>query len=146
MTDTPTPLSDAEMRKFGLTTGAIVLVLFAFLLPWIFKDAGWRPWPFNGEAMPPWPWWLACALWLPALLYPSALRPVYLGWMKVGEALGYVNSRIILFLFFYLILLPVGLMMRVIGHDPMRRKRDDSDSYRVESKPPTSPHSMERPY
>lgn len=134
------------MRKFGLVTGAIVLVLFAFLLPWIFKDSGWRPWPFNGETLPRWPWWLAIALWLPAIVWPTSLRPVYKAWMKVGETLGFINSRIILFIFFYLILVPMGMVIRLFGFDPMRRKHEDSASYRVESKIPTSVHSMERPY
>ena len=135
------------MRKFGLVTGLIVVVLFGFLLRWLFKgsDAGY--WPFTGELLKPtWPWIVALVLWIPALLYPPALRPVYKAWMKIGETLGYVNSRIILFIFYYLILAPFGTVLRLFGFDPMRRKRDDSNTYRVESKVPSSPKSMERPY
>jgi len=84
--------------------------------------------------------------WGPAIVRPTSLRPVYKAWMKVGEAIGFVNSRIILFIFFYLILAPMGMIIRLFGYDPMRRKHDDSPSYRVESKVPTSAHSMERPY
>lgn len=141
-----TPLTTAQMRKFGLTTGLIVLLLFGLLLPWLFGDDHWRPWPFDGRTLPPWPWWVALALCLPALLCPAALRPVYRAWMKFGAVLGQINSRIILFLFFYIVLLPVGLLMRLTGHDPMHRKRSEADSYRVASKPPSSRHSMERPY
>jgi succinate dehydrogenase hydrophobic anchor subunit len=140
-------LSNAEMRKFGLVTGLIVVVLFGFVLRWLFTGSDGHYWPFNVELLKPtWPWVVAFALWIPALLYPSALKPVYKAWMKIGEALGYVNSRIILFIFFYLILMPFGLILRVFGFDPMRRKLDDSPSYRIESKVPSSPTSMERPY
>ena len=146
--NTPDPLSSAEMRKFGLVTGLIIVVLFGFLLPWIFKGDGWVPWPFSGELLKPtWPWIVAIVLWVPALLYPPSLRPIYKVWIKIGDGIGYVNSRIILFIFFYLILAPFGAVLRLFGFDPMRRKLDDSSStYRVESKIPTSPESMERPY
>jgi len=50
------------LRKFGLVTGAIVLVLFGFLLPWIF-----------GHGLPRWPWYVAGTLWIPALLVPDLL-------------------------------------------------------------------------
>ena len=140
-------LSNAEMRKFGLVTGLILVVLFGFLLRWLFKGADGHYWPFNVDLLKPtWPWIAAFALWIPALAFPAALKPVYKIWMKIGEALGYVNSRIILFIFFYLILMPFGSVLRLFGFDPMRRKLDDSPSYRIESKAPTSPESMERPY
>jgi len=140
-------LSNAEMRKFGLVTGLIVVVLFGFVLRWIFTGSEGHYWPFNVELLKPtWPWLVAFALWIPALLFPAGLRPVYKAWMKFSEALGYVNSRIILFIFFYLILAPFGMILRLFGFDPMRRKLDDSSSYRVDSKVPNSPQSMERPY
>ena len=106
---TPPELSNAEMRKFGLVTGLIVVVLFGFLLRWLFKgsDAGY--WPFTGELLKPtWPWIVAFLLWIPALVFPAVLKPVYKAWMKVGEALGCVNSRLILFVFFCRVLRPFG--------------------------------------
>ena len=141
-------LSASEMRKFGLITGLIIVVLFGFLLPWIFKSEWAGPWPFTGElTKPTWPWIIAFALWIPALVYPVSLRPVYKWWMKFGEAIGFVNSRIILGFVFYAIFMPAGFIMRLLGNDPMRRKLDaDSTTYRVESKVPSSANSMERPF
>ena len=140
-------LSIAEMRKFGLVTGLIIVVLFGFVLRWFVTGSQGHYWPFNVELLKPtWPWVVAFALWIPALLFPAALRPVYKIWMKFSEALGYVNSRIILFIFFYLILMPFGLILRAFGFDPMHRKLDDRSSYRVASKVPGSPASMERPF
>ncbi len=129
-------LDDAGLRKFGFTTGAIVIVLFALLLPWIF----------DFDSMPRWPWIIASALWLPALLWPRLLNPVYRVWMKIGMALGWVNSRIILGLVFYALILPMGLVMRLFGKDPMRRKYDSSlKSYRIPSQ--REPRErMEKPY
>ena len=117
-------LDNVGLRKFGLTTGAIIVVLFAFLFPWIFDMA----------AIPIWPWIVAGLLWVPALLIPRVLRPVYTTWMKIGHAIGWVNTRIILGVLFYVLVLPMGLTMRLFGKDPMARKVDKSAiSYRIES-------------
>ena len=117
-------LDNVGLRKFGLTTGAIIVVLFAFLFPWIFDMA----------AMPLWPWLIAGLLWVPALLIPRVLRPVYTSWMKIGHVIGWVNTRIILGVLFYVLVLPMGLIMRLFGKDPMARKTDRSAlSYRVKS-------------
>ena len=122
------------LRKFGLITGVIVVGLFGLLLPWLL-DHRW----------PVWPWILAAALWFPALLFPMLLNPVYRGWMKFGAVLGFINTRIILGLFFYVILAPAGILMRLFGHDPMRRSFGAQTSYRVPSKiSPTT--NMEKPY
>jgi hypothetical protein len=123
MTDIPR-LDNKGLRQFGLTTGAIIVVLFALLFPWVF----------DATSMPLWPWILASLLWLPALFIPSVLRPVYATWMKIGHVIGWVNTRIILGVLFYVMILPMGLIMRLFGKDPMARKRDKSaSSYRIKS-------------
>jgi hypothetical protein len=122
-TNIPT-LDKKGLRKFGITTGVIIVVLFALFFPWVF----------DVTTMPMWPWILAALLWVPALLIPSALRPVYTTWMKIGHAIGWVNTRIILGVLFYVLILPMGLIMRLFGKDPMARKLDKSvSSYRVKS-------------
>jgi len=123
MMDIP-ELDNAGLRKFGITTGVIIVVLFAFFFPWVFDAA----------VIPVWPWVAAGILWLPALLVPGVLSPVYTTWMKIGHVLGWVNTRIILGVLFYVLILPMGLIMRLFGNDPMARKWDKSaESYRVES-------------
>ena len=135
MTDI-SPLDNAGLRKFGITTGAIIVLLFVLFFPWLF----------DVEKMPLWPWIITCALWLPALLMPGILRPVYTTWMKIGHGLGWINTRIILGLLYYVLILPMGLIMRLSGHDPMKRKLDKSvKSYRVESVSEAKDR-LEKPY
>ena len=133
---TKTPeLSTQELRKFGLTMGAIVAALFGLLLPWLFN-----------HGYPYWPWILAGVLWLWALIAPATLKPVYNGWMKVGHVLGWINTRIILGLMFYTVFFAVGLILKILGKDPMSRKIDKSaKSYRVASRIHTKDH-VERPF
>lgn len=123
------------LRNFGLTTGAIAAVLFGLLLPWIF-----------GHGFPLWPWIVAGVLAAWALLAPATLRQVYRAWMAVGHVLGWINTRIILGLVFYLVVLPAGGMMRIFRKDPMARRFEArAPTYRVPSIDHAKNH-LERPF
>ena len=125
----------SELRKFGYITGGIAAVLFGIVLPWLF-----------GHGYPMWPWIIAGILWVWATIAPSTLMPVYKGWMAIGHVLGWINTRIILGIIFYLMFLPVGMVMRLFGKDPMARKIDNSiSSYRVVHAIPRKNH-VEKPY
>lgn len=50
-------------------------------------------------------------------------------WMRLAGVLGYVNSRIILSALFFLIMTPVGLIVRLVGHDPLTRRHAKKASY-----------------
>jgi hypothetical protein len=130
------PELDAKgLRSFALTTGGIVIALFGLLLPWLL-DLGF----------PIWPWVLGAVLGVWGLAAPASLRPVYRGWMRFGLLASRITTPIILGIVFYVVIMPMGLVMRLFGHDPMRRKLDtDEASYRVPSK--SAPReSVERPY
>lgn len=123
-------------RDFGLTTGAIVVVLFGVGIPFLF-----------GLGYPLWPWVLAAVLGLLALVVPMWLAPVYKYWMMFGLFMGtYIMTPLIMFIVFYGLFMPVGLVMRLFGKDSMARKLDDKmDSYRVESaRPPAK--NLEKPF
>jgi Saxitoxin biosynthesis operon protein SxtJ len=63
---------------------------------------------------------------LVALLYhalPPIRRFVYLGWMKVTYPIGWTVSHLALAAVFYLVVTPIGLIMRLFGRDPMQRRR-----------------------
>jgi Kef-type K+ transport system membrane component KefB len=136
MSTHPIPeLDRAGLRRFALTTAAIIAVLFGLVLPWLL-DTG----------LPIWPWPLAAALALWGLLAPRSLRPVYRGWMRFGLLMSRVTTPLILGLVFFVLFVPTGLMMRLFGRDPMRRRLEpEAESYREPSRP-ISPHSFERPY
>lgn len=134
MTSTNHEMSPAELRKFALVTAAMLVLFFDVLIPWIW-----------GFSPPMWPLIAAGALVFTGLLIPKALGPFYSVWMRFAEALGWVNTRIILSVIFFLVFLPFGLIMRAFN-DPMRRKLDeDAQSYRIQSKSP-KPENMERPF
>ena len=77
---------------------------------------------------------LAAGLGLWALVVPMSLRPVYYWWMRFALLLSRITTPIILGIVFYLVFLPVALVMKLIGRDPMARRFDEgATSYRVPS-------------
>ena len=61
---------------------------------------------------------------------PDAMRYVYVGWMIAVFPIGWVVSHLILAVIFYLVVTPIGLLVRLCGHDAMQRKFDrDAESY-----------------
>lgn len=69
---------------------------------------------------------VAAVLLLLAAIAPAALKPVYRGWMKLGAVLGWINTRIILTVAFFLVVTPIGVIMRLAGRSPMAAKKRDS--------------------
>jgi hypothetical protein len=93
-----------------------------------------------------WPWLIAVVVWVLALAVPGALSHLHRGWTRFGEALGWFNTRIILTLIYVIAIVPIGMVMRLTGRDPMARKFDPSaGSYRVASKQRRSSH-LEQPF
>jgi hypothetical protein len=124
-----------ELRKFGLIFATGMVLIFGLFFPWILE-----------KPSPSWPWIVAAVSAGSALLLPQVLKPVFLLWMKIGHVLGWINTRIILGVVFFIIFAPVALLIRLFGKDPMHRQLDATAStYRVKSeKPPRE--RMERPF
>jgi len=122
------------LREFALVTSGIVVVLFGLFFPWAFEFE----WPL-------WPWILGGILTAVGLIAPMALQPVYKNWMRIGLLLNKITTPIILGVVFYLVVTPMGILRSLFAADPMARKLDNSESYRVRSKRKTA-ESLEKPF
>ena len=60
---------------------------------------------------------------------PIILRPVFKLWLKIAHAVGWFNTQILLSIVFILIFIPIGLIMRLLGKDPMKRKMLEVGTY-----------------
>lgn len=79
----------------------------------------------------------AVAVVVPALgwMSPPFLRIVYLGMSYLAFPVGFVLSYLILVSVYYLVLTPIGLLLRMVGHDPLQRRFDaGAPSYWVKRK------------
>ena len=65
--------------------------------------------------------WLAAAVLLlaTALLLPRMLNPLLKLWLKIGHVIGLINTKLILVLVYVIIVTPIGIFMKIFGHDPM---------------------------
>ncbi len=62
-------------------------------------------------------------------ILPILLKPIYFLWMIFAAILGWVMTRVILSLVFYLVITPIGLITRILGEDFLALKKSQSDSY-----------------
>lgn len=107
------------LKEFGLTIGIIFPLLIGFLFPLLF-DYSLRLWTLP----------LGLVFILLSILKPKLLYYPYKTWMKFGNVLGGINSKIIFGLVFLFILVPISYIMRLFGHDPLKKKFNENSSYR----------------
>lgn len=55
---------------------------------------------------------------------PQLLKWIYVGWMVAVFPIGWTVSHLLLGFIYYVVLTPLGLVVRALGHDPMNRKFD----------------------
>ena len=130
----PEPKSKKDLRSFGLIVGG----MFALI----------GLWPLLRHGLPVRTWALVLAgpLMVAALVLPGSLRYPYRGWMFIGHCLGWVNTRILMTLMFYVVFTPAALFMRAIGRDAMSRRLDRSaKTYRV-TRAPRQPTHLSHPF
>ena len=118
-------------RSFGIVMTAAFAVIS--LLNWWHDGHSWR-----------WTGGTAVLFLAAALLYPAALKPLNRLWLKFGLLLHKVVNPIMMAFVFFGAVLPTGLIMRALGKDPLRLKRQpDANSYWIERRPPgPAPESM----
>ena len=87
-------------------------------------------------------WAVAVVVPVVGWMVPSLMRIVYLGMTYASLPIGFVVSHVILAIVYYLVMTPIGLVMRMFGHDPMQRRFDrDAKTYWI---PREQPEQIER--
>jgi len=61
---------------------------------------------------------------LSALIAPRVLTPLYVPWRWFGIGMGFVMTRVILTIFYFLVITPFGLVRRLLGKDSLERSLD----------------------
>jgi hypothetical protein len=128
------------LKEFARTMIWMLPLVFMLILPW------W----FNG-AVHWWPAAVSGVLVLFYFIYPLALYYPYRIWMAIATVLAWVNTRIILGLAFYLLILPTGLVMRSLGKlqyktGLTRPKEGASVSHWIKNKQKVDKNNLEKPF
>jgi len=110
-----------------------LLVFGALLLPFV-AFAGWLcSRHFGSQPAAYAVWATGGALWLVFAAVPRARRPIWVGWMTAVFPIGWIVSHVVVIAFYYLVLTPIALVLRLFGHDALRRRRNAArDTYWVE--------------
>jgi Saxitoxin biosynthesis operon protein SxtJ len=103
--------SARDLRKFGLTVGGVFLLLGVLLL---LRHRSIYPFFLGAGAV----------LTVFGVIWPRVLKYVYIAWMGLAFALGFVMSNAILAAFFFLFVTPIGLLARLFRKDFLARKWD----------------------
>ncbi len=73
-------------------------------------------------------WVLAGLLSVGGLVLPALIRPIFVGLILLTFPIGWVVSHLLLGLIFYGVVTPIGLILRIIGHDPLQLKKPSGNS------------------
>ena len=108
----------AALRRFGWQMTLAWPLFFGVVLPWLFA-ADWPLWPWLVAAC-----FASLAAIRPQLLYwPSRL------WFVFAGVMGWINTRLVLALVFFLLMTPLGLLLRALGKLDYQTKAARADSY-----------------
>lgn len=123
-----------EQRRFGLALGTGLTVLGSILL-WRGKSAG------------PWVLGAAAAVLLLAILWPRGLGPLERVFARLARVVTATLTYLVLTMTFFLVITPIGLVMRLLRRDPLALKRaPDRCSFWVEVEPDGPTTRPEKPY
>ncbi len=104
------PYTAAQGRKFGVTVGLAFAVMAT--ISW------WRGHHYPVYVLGV----LAGVLILAGLVIPSQLGPVERGWMQLAVVISKVTTPVFMGVVYFLVLLPVGLVMRAFGRDAIKHQ------------------------
>lgn len=119
-------IESSSDRSFGLTVGGILALI-----------EGYRFWSSSsvdtaGIVLLA----LAVPLLVLGLVYPPLLAPLNKGWTKLGLLMFKVVNPLIMLGIYVLTIIPIGLILRLSGKDPLRIKLDkEAESYWIERDP-----------
>ena len=103
-----------ELTVFSIG-GALILSIAAFLLYGRHHGPAWLPPSLVGVAL---------VLLISRLTSLELTRRMYIVFVVVTYPIGWVLSHVILAIFYYGLLTPLGLVFRLMGRDPLQRRLD----------------------
>jgi len=110
------------MNKIGSNRnfGIVFFVFFLIVSIWPLIDGG---------TLRVWSVVISLAFLFLGLLNSKILSPLNLLWMKFGVLLGKIIAPMVLGLIYFLVITPIGLLMRLIGKDLLKKNFSKNNSY-----------------
>ncbi len=126
-------MSFKQERQFG----SILSLIFATIALWPL---------IKGSAVNY--YWLGTSVIMIVLvvLFPSLLSPVLRVWLKVGHWVSWVNTRLILFIVYFLLITPIALLLKLFRKDVLSLRLMDSGSYWIKRQERWDGEAMRRQF
>src|SRR5215510_1086521 len=123
-------------REFGLLVGLMALLI-----------GTWRLYRGHSGAIAAGLLGAGSALAILGLFFPKALVLANRWWMALARWLSLITTPIILGIIFFLVVMPIGMIKRLFGWDPLRRRAPSAVSYWVSyNARQKDPHHFEKMY
>ena len=104
-----------ELISFGVTIGIIFIIISCVLF-------------FNKSNLYQIFVYIAIFFIGIGLIIPTLLKPIYLIWMTFSIIIGWIMTRVIISLLFYIIVVPIGLILKSFGKDFLQQKKSTNQS------------------
>lgn len=113
--------NQSSVKSFGILF-FIVFLLISF-------------WPLiNSQSIRIWPLPIALIFLLLGLLKSKILIPLNNAWIKLGEILGLIIAPLVMCMIYFIIVTPIGLLMKIIGKDLLGLKFIKTKTYWIDKK------------
>jgi Saxitoxin biosynthesis operon protein SxtJ len=123
-------------REFGLLVGLMAILIGSWRLH--LSHAGEVAIGLLG---------VGSALAILALFFPRALVLPNRWWMALAKWMSLITTPIILGIIFFLVVMPIGMIKKLFGWDPLRRRAPSAVSYWGPYNPrQKDPHHFEKMY
>ena len=117
--------------KVGSNKSFGIVFFFVFLLISLYPL-------LSGENIRLWSLIVSLIFLILGVLNSNFLSPLNKLWFKFGILLGKIISPIIMIIIFFLVVTPIGLIMRLLRKDVLNLKFNDYKSYWIEKSGPKS--------
>ena len=116
-------IAKKKLREFGILIAIFFPLFIGYFIP-LCSGQEYRLWTF----------YIAVPFLIFGIIKPQLLLFPYKLWLKLVFFVGWIISRIIFGLVFFVFLLPISLMLRIFGYDPLKKKKLKKSSYREYNK------------
>ena len=112
-------------RSFGIVFFVVFLIIATYPL-------------INGDGLRLWSLIISIVFLFLGLLNSKILNPLNKLWFKLGIFLGKIISPLVMGIIFFLVVTPIGLLMRLLKKDLLNLKFNKNSSYWIEKNEPKS--------
>ena len=122
-------ITKKTLREFGFIFGLGLPLIIGWLIP-----------SLSGHEPRIWALYIGILTLILSILFPNILKLPYEIWIRIGLILGWINSKIILGMVFFVILIPISIIMKFFKYDPLNKYQS---SYKLTYREIISNHKVD---